>query len=122
MVRHVLVYDAGCGPCRRFRRLVEFLDVHDSISYVSLEGAEAEGLLEGIEPRLRHRSFHLLTDGLPASGSKAIPGLVSLFPMGGPLSLAIIRFWPAARVVDFAYSVLSRLHDSGACKYPLPYS
>ncbi len=86
------------------------------MKYVGLVEAEETLQLEGVEPRLRHRSFHLVfPNGGVVSGAKAIPALIGLLPAGRPISFVLERFHPTMRCVSFVYSVFSRLHDSGAC-------
>src|SRR5580704_16952139 len=58
-IRYTIAYDAGCGPCTKFRRAIEFLDTHGAIDFVSLPEANEMGLLDAIPERLRFRSFHL---------------------------------------------------------------
>jgi len=114
----ILAYDAGCGPCTRFRRLVEFFDARRRMTYISLSEADSEGMLDGVRPSLRHGSFHLLLpDGHAMSGAAAIPTLVSLLPGGGIASGAMVSVPGGTRLVGFVYDVLSRLHDKGSCSY-----
>lgn len=115
---HTLVYDSDCGPCRRFKDAVAFLDGRRRMEYVGLHAAERRGLLERVGPPLRRRSFHLIgPDGKALSGAEALPKLIALLPGGRPVALALKRCPPASRSATLAYSVFSRLHDSGACSY-----
>jgi predicted DCC family thiol-disulfide oxidoreductase YuxK len=124
----LLAYDASCGPCSRFKGLVEFLDARRRIAFVSLEEADKSGALEGVPPSLRYRSFHLLRPregrvdgGGVRSGSDALLPLLRLLP-GGDLAARFVEAAPGAEgAVSFAYSALSRLHDTGSCS-PTPSS
>lgn len=118
MERFVLAYDADCGPCTQFKRLVGFLDVRRQIDSIPLIQADSEGLLASVPVSLRHRSFHLVApDGNVLSGATAIPTLVGLLP-GGRFASRVMTSAPGGiRTVGFVYAVLSRLHDAGSCSY-----
>jgi predicted DCC family thiol-disulfide oxidoreductase YuxK len=112
----VLAYDSDCGPCTRFRNVVEFIDTVRRLRYVSLVQADREGMLESIPTRPRFASFHLIaSDGTVMSGRRAIPQLISFLP-GGRLPRQVMRPSPiAAKSAAFIYSVLSRLQGVGSC-------
>jgi predicted DCC family thiol-disulfide oxidoreductase YuxK len=114
---YLLAYDAGCGPCSRFKAVVDFLDARGTIEFASLKQAEEVGALETINPSLRHRSFHLIASGQRAlSGADALLPLVRLLlPGGGVVSTALETLPGCRRAISFGYSALSRLHDAGAC-------
>ena len=114
----MLVYDADCGPCNRFRRIVDWLDKYNRVDYISLVEADTNGLLDSIPSSRRHRSFHLISpvQGI-SSGSKAIPNLVSLLPLGRLASFVVQKAPKGPKSLDFVYSTLSRLHDGGSCNY-----
>ena len=112
------MYDAGCGPCTRFKRFVEFFDSFHRFNFLSLIEADNEGLLDMVPERQRHRSFHLISpEGIASSGAKAIPTLVSLLPSGTVLSKLIESVPGGFRAIEFVYGVMSRLHDTGSCQY-----
>ena len=114
--RYTLAYDDDCGPCTRFKRAVEFFDAHDAIEFVSLVQADEWGLLDAIPERLRFRSFHLIAPtGRAESGANALRGLIRLLPSGWLASEFIFSTSSGRRLVAFAYSSLSRLHDGGSC-------
>jgi len=114
----ILVYDANCGPCSKFRRTVDWFDKYNRLKYLSLEDADEDGVLNALPMQKRHTSFHLVSpDGAVRSGSEAIPDLISLLPSRSVLSL-VVRSAPIGRnVIGFVYTTLSRLHDSGSCSY-----
>ncbi len=118
MNRYTLVYDSGCGPCARFRSCVEFLDVGRRICYLGLDDADRTGRLDRVPPARRHRSFHLVSaEGRTWSGAEALPPLAELLPAGKLLSSALAGCPPVTFLANFAYSALSRLHDSASCGY-----
>lgn len=115
---YVLAYDADCGPCTRFRRVVGFLDAGRRISFISLTQADRDGVLDQVPAVMRHRSFHLaIPGGRVLSGAEAIPPLVRVLPAGRVVSRAMATAPGVPRTVRFVYGVFSRLHDSGACTY-----
>ena len=113
---HLLVYDANCWSCTRFKNVIEFLDTHGRMGHLPLSEAEGEGLLNSLPPSLRLAFFHMIAPGgRVTSGADSIPDLVSLMPGGSALG-ASLRINPAAsRPLGLFYSVLSRLHGSGSC-------
>jgi len=115
-IRYTLAYDEDCGPCTKFKRAIEFFDAHDAIDFVSLVQANELGLLDAIPERLRFRSFHLIAPtGRAESGANALRGLIRLLPSGWLASEFIFSTPSGRRLVTFAYSSLSRLHDRGSC-------
>ena len=118
MLKTTLVYDAGCSPCTRFMRIIDFLDARGKLDFASLIDADAEGRLDSIPESRRHRSFHLiLPHGEILSGAKAVPNLVSLLPLGRATSAIMVSAPFGTRSISFVYGVLSRLHDSGSCTF-----
>ncbi len=118
MEKHTLVYDAGCGPCTRFRRAVDFLDAHNGLEYSPLIDADRNGLLESVSPSRRHRSFHLVSPGGEVlSGANAIPRLIGLLPAGSLVLKLVVSAPLGYKSIAFVYSTFSRLHDAGSCSY-----
>jgi predicted DCC family thiol-disulfide oxidoreductase YuxK len=119
----LLAYDASCGPCSRFKAIVEFLDAKKRIGFVPLEVADRSGAIDGISPSLRYRSFHLVHSSVGhakgegiRSGSDALLPLLRLLIPGGKVASRIVEATPGAKgAISFAYSVVSRLHDAGSC-------
>ena len=112
-----LVYDTWCGPCTRFRNVVGFLDAKKNLRYVGLKEADLSGILDRVPWARRHRSFHLVSpSGNVLSGADALPELLSLLPAGKVPSMAL-ESPMVLGLAAFAYSVLSRLHDSGSCGF-----
>jgi len=118
MKRYILAYDADCGPCTRFKRVIGFLDSYQRINPLPLVKADSEGILDRVPVSRRHRSFHLVgPDGTVLSGAAAIPALVGLLPAGGLPSRLMVSAPGGPRVVRFVYQAFSRLHDSGSCTF-----
>ena len=110
-----LVYDDCCGPCARMKGVVAFLDPHRGIRCLGIDEAEGEGLLSGVSPALRRRSFHFISpDGSVRSGAGAIPELAAHLP-GGALAARGLALPAVSWPVSSAYAVLSRLHERGSC-------
>ena len=83
MSRLVLAYDADCGPCTRFKRLVEFIDTKNQVDFIPLIEADESGLLDEIPRSERHASFHLVQPGGEVlNGAAAIPSLIKILPLG----------------------------------------
>ncbi len=119
MEKHVLVYDKDCGSCTRFKRVVNFLDAHKRLDYLSLTEADEYGLLDPVPRSRRHRSFHLIyPGGRVISGSVAVPELISLLPSGRAASFLMRQAPGGKKTVNLIYATFSRLHDSGSCSYP----
>ena len=113
-----LVYDDRCGPCARMKDVVTFLDPHRGIRCLGIDEAEGEGLLSGVSPALRRRSFHFISpDGSVRSGAGALPELVGLLPAGW-LPSKIMAMNPLIyKTTSLVYFILSRIHDAGSCKF-----
>jgi predicted DCC family thiol-disulfide oxidoreductase YuxK len=113
---YLLAYDADCGPCTRFKRLVDFFDAYHKIDFLSLTDANEHGLLNRIPESLRFESFHLIsTNGDIQSGSDALLHLIGLFPLGHAISKIIMFFPGGKQMIKFLYDTFSRLHNSSSC-------
>ncbi len=118
VLRYLLVYDGDCGPCTKFKRAIDFLDTYRKLDYLSLVEADEKGVLDSVPPNLWHRSFHLVSpEGMVLSGAKALPGLIGLLPTGRPISRLMVLAPGGLSAISFVYSVFSRLHDTGSCRY-----
>lgn len=116
MYSYIIAYDNDCGPCRRFRKLVSFLDINHHIDFISIIEASKLGLLDEIPNSLWYKSFHLISpNGSVQSGGEALPILIRLFPLGGPIS-KLIKALPGSKwVMVFVYPTLSRLRTVSSC-------
>jgi predicted DCC family thiol-disulfide oxidoreductase YuxK len=114
--KYILAYDANCGPCTKFKHIVDILDKYERIDFISLTKADQEGLLDKIPVHQRHKSFHLIfPKGDAKSGSEALLDLIVILP-GGKIISPIINYFPGGKkAVGFIYKTFSRLHDRGSC-------
>jgi predicted DCC family thiol-disulfide oxidoreductase YuxK len=114
--KYILAYDADCGPCTRFRHIVDILDQYEKIDFISLTKADQEGLLDKIPVHQRYKSFHLIfPKGETKSASEALLELIAILP-GGSIISPIINNSPGGKeAVRFIYERFSRLHDIGSC-------
>lgn len=118
MPRFVLAYDADCGPCTRFKHMIDFIDTRNQVRFISLMEADKSGLLDSIPVSKRHTSFHLIfPSGTVLSGSEAIPSLIEILPGGKAISRVITSAPGGAKSISFVYAGFSRLHDRGSCNY-----
>jgi len=114
--KYILAYDSDCGPCTRFRHIVEILEKYERIDFVSLTKADEEGLPHNIPVRQRYKSFHLIfPKGEAKSGSEALLELIAILPGGKIISPIINNFPGGKKTVRFIYKRFSRLHDRGSC-------
>ena len=114
--KYILAYDADCGPCTRFRHIVDILDKYEKIDFISLSKADQEGLLDKIPVEERYKSFHLIfPNGDAKCGSEALLELIAILPGGKIISPIIINFPGGKRAVGFIYKRFSRLHDRCSC-------
>ena len=115
--KYILAYDADCGPCTRFAHVVNSLDKHEEIDFMSLTIADREGLLDRIPVTLRFRSFHLIApNGETKSGSEGLLKLIAILP-GGKVLSPIINYLPAGKmIVRFIYNRFSKLHERNSCR------
>jgi predicted DCC family thiol-disulfide oxidoreductase YuxK len=115
--KYILAYDADCGPCTRFRNLVDILDKYENIDFMPLTEADQKGLLDVIPAPLRYESFHLIfPNGEAKSGSEALLELIVILP-GGKMISSTINYLPGGKhIVRSMYQRFSRLHDTGSCR------
>jgi predicted DCC family thiol-disulfide oxidoreductase YuxK len=93
--KYILAYDANCGPCTKFRRMVEILDKYERIDFISLTKADQEGLLDEIPVHKRYKSFHLIFPRETKSGSEALLELIVILS-GGKIISPIINYFPSS--------------------------
>ena len=112
-----MAYDSDCGPCRRFKSVVDFFDISHQIDFISLTVADDFGLLNKVPQLVRYKSFHLIfPNGDVQSGAEALLDVISLFPFGHHISKLFTLIPGYKGVITFAYSAISRSHNSGSCK------
>jgi predicted DCC family thiol-disulfide oxidoreductase YuxK len=114
--KYILAYDANCGPCTKFKRIVDILDKYEKIDFIPVTKADQEGLLDKVPVRQRYKSFHLIfPTGEAKSGSEAVLELIVILPGGKIISPIINNFPGGKKAVRFIYNRFSRLHDEGSC-------
>lgn len=112
----MMVYDADCGPCARFKNVISILDRQKRIDFMSLMEADSLGLLGPIPSSLRFKSFHLISPtGKVRSGEDALIDLIELLPGGRTISKIIVSTPYGVHLTKSVYSQFSRLHDNGLC-------
>jgi predicted DCC family thiol-disulfide oxidoreductase YuxK len=113
--RSAVVYDAGCGPCTTFKRVLTFLDPKRRIDFISLADADNEGILDGLPESRRWSSFHLVAPGgAVQSGARALPEVARLLPSGSVASRLMTGSPGGPRLMGWLYCTLSRLHNDCA--------
>jgi predicted DCC family thiol-disulfide oxidoreductase YuxK len=116
LANHILAYDVDCGPCTRFKRIVELLDARHRIDFLSLHKADKLGLLKGIPRPMRYTSFHLICqDGEILSGADGLVRLVAILPLGNQISKLIALTPGGEWMIKLLYKTFSRLHNSPTC-------
>jgi predicted DCC family thiol-disulfide oxidoreductase YuxK len=116
LANHILAYDVDCGPCTRFKRIVDLLDARHRIDFLSLHKADKLGLLKGIPHPMRYTSFHLICpDGEILSGADGLVRLVAILPLGNQISKLIALTPGGEWMIKLLYKTFSRLHNSPTC-------
>lgn len=116
MANHILAYDVDCGPCTRFKHIVDLLDAGHRIDFLSLFEADKLGLLNGIPRPIRYTSFHLICpDGEILSGGDGLVRLVAILPLGNQISKLIALTPGGEWMIRLLYKTFSRFHDSPTC-------
>lgn len=106
MERAVILFDSGCGFCRRSVERILRWDRHGRLRPVALRDPEADGLLGGVDEERKLASWHLVTpDGRVYSAGAAFPPLLRLLPGGRPLA-ALTAAFPG--LTERAYQWVSR--------------
>ena len=118
MSNYLLVYDSDCGPCSRFKGMINILDRYKRIDFIPLIEADRIGFLDQIPQSLRFKSFHLISPkGQIQSGEDAVIDLIELLPVGHAISKIMISVPWGVQLIKFIYSRFSRLHDSSSCHF-----
>jgi predicted DCC family thiol-disulfide oxidoreductase YuxK len=104
--RTVVLYDEDCGFCRWALGWILRWDRSGQLRPVSLQSAEAETILTGMDPQKRMASWHLLDPeaGLHSAGA-AFPPLLRRLPGGRPLATFAAA---APGAVNRAYGLVAR--------------
>ncbi len=117
MQKYIIAYDSDCGPCNKFKNLVDILDRYNKIDFVSIFEAESIGLLKPVPLSKKYQSFHLIfPTGKIESGSEAIIDLINIFPLGHYITKIILIFPSNGILIKCIYQMLSNLRKYSACK------
>lgn len=112
-VRVLVLWDRDCGFCAWTLALVLRADRRRVLETRTIQDADADGLLDAIEPERRYASWHVVdADGEITSAGRAVTLALALLPAGRPLA-AVTRALPglterAYRWVAEHRSLLSR--------------
>jgi predicted DCC family thiol-disulfide oxidoreductase YuxK len=112
--RPVLLYDGGCGFCRRWVSRLQRWDRRRAIDYLA---AADRGTVAGLPPlsdAALDRAMHLVTpDGRVYPGAGALPALLPLLP-GGRVLAPLLRLPGVQPLADRVYAwVAARRHRFG---------
>ncbi len=117
MQKYLIAYDIDCGPCNKFKNLVDILDRYNSIDFISIFEADSKGLLKSIPSSKKYESFHLIfPTGKIESGSDAIIDLINIFPLGHYISKIIMMLPANHNIIKYIYYLFSSLRNYSSCK------
>jgi predicted DCC family thiol-disulfide oxidoreductase YuxK len=89
----VILFDSGCGFCRRSVARILRWDRNGRLRPVALQDPEADSLLGGMDEERKMASWHLVAaDGRVYSAGAAFPPLLRLLPGGWPLGAVVDAF------------------------------
>ncbi len=84
----LVLWDRDCGFCAWTLALVLRADRHRILVTRTIQEADADGLLDAIEPARRYASWHVVdADGRITSGGRAVTVALGLLPTGRPLAV-----------------------------------
>lgn len=113
-----LLYDADCGPCTRFMRIVKLLDFRNMLVPVPLRGERAKILVNGsLSNDELMRSFHIvITDSSMHtrifSAGDGLIALLRFFPLGFIAGGVFQRIKTLRDVANWSYIRAAHLHQS----------
>lgn len=108
--RHLILYDAQCGFCRRSLGWFLRWDRRGALEPVALQDPRAAELLADLDPAARMESWHLVSpSGKRWSAGAAVPPLLRLLPGGNPLA-ALLAASP--RTTERAYRFVADHRDA----------
>jgi predicted DCC family thiol-disulfide oxidoreductase YuxK len=91
--RAVILFDSGCGFCRRSVERILRWDRRGRLRPVALQDPEADALLGAMTEERKLASWHLVAaDGTVHSAGAAFPPLLRLLPGGRPLAAVASAF------------------------------
>jgi predicted DCC family thiol-disulfide oxidoreductase YuxK len=122
-----LLYDADCGPCTRFKKLVKDLDLMHKIKPVPLQRRLAYQLVQTRMTREdMMRSMHIVyldprsvgykDESRIFTGGDALMELIRLLPVGTLLYRPMKRHWFLRKFVRRTYTFMTKLRkQSKSC-------
>ncbi len=97
----LVLWDRDCGFCAWTLALVLRADRRRVLATRTIQEADADGLLDALEPERRYASWHIVdADGQVTSAGRAVTATLGLLPAGRPLA-AVTRALP--KLTDRAY-------------------
>ena len=116
MSKYLVAYDIDCGPCVKFKQVVDYLDIFNNIDFLSLNEANSKGMLKPVPNHLRFQSFHLIyPDGQVLSGDNALLDLIGILPAGIYLTKLIRKIPYYKRLVSYIYKKFAQLRNYSSC-------
>ena len=92
----LVLWDRDCGFCAWTLALLLRADRRRVLRTRTIQAADADGLLDAIEPGRRYASFHIVdADGRITSAGRALTAMLELLPAGRPLAV-VTRALPRA--------------------------
>ncbi len=114
--RHLILYDAECGFCRRSLGWILRWDRRGELEPVALQDPRAAELLADLEPEERMDSWHLVSPaGERWSAGAAAAPLLRLLPGGDSAGVA-----PGGRTAHDRARLPLRRRTQGRLRAPLP--
>jgi len=114
--KYLVAYDIDCGPCTKFKQVVDYLDRYNKIDFLSLNDADSNGMLESIPKHLRFKSFHLVfPSGQVLSGADAMLDLIGILPAGIYLTKLIRKIPYYKCLVNYIYKKFTHLRNYSSC-------
>ena len=114
--QYLVAYDIDCGPCRKFKQIVDYLDLYNKIDFLSLNEANSKGMLKPVPEHLRFQSFHLVfPNGRVLSGADALFDLIGILPAGIYLTKLIRKIPYHKSLVIYIYKKFAQLRNYSSC-------
>jgi predicted DCC family thiol-disulfide oxidoreductase YuxK len=106
--RATVLYDEDCGVCRWSADKLRAWDRRGSLHFASLQSAETDGWLSGMDDATRYASWHVVTaDGRVYSGGAAVPVVLRHLPAGVPFA-SVMAAMPATTERLYQVAVRNR--------------
>ena len=116
----LMLYDADCAICIRFKNLIKLLDTGDRIRPITMHSPRARQLLAELSDDDYWRGFHILdAEGKAYHAATAIPELLRVCRPGRLLARILTAHGFIVALTSFVYAAFLREHATGACQLPL---